>query len=142
MKQVLYLFLLLSFFISCKKEKSYNPDEHIEYTKWYELKKLSNDTLFKVFIPTGFTPNQDGMNDNFSPKVYYKGTFDPGTVYVYHFEVYDWDNSIVFQTNEESKYWNGTHASTPLPMGTYTYKISIFVNNDTYQRAGTVMLIK
>ena len=138
MKQLILLLFLFTFFISCKKEKPYNPDEHIVYTKWFELKSLSTDTLFKVFIPNAFTPDGNGVNDEFYPRI------DNGYGYtlLYSFEVYDRNNTTVFKAREWSGHWDGTYYGTLLPIGTYTYKIIIADSSKTYERAGTVLLIK
>ncbi|MDQ3048608.1 MAG: gliding motility-associated C-terminal domain-containing protein, partial [Bacteroidota bacterium] len=55
---------------------------------------------FTFFIPNGFTPNGDGMNDTFGPKGEH--------IDEYTMRIYDRWGNLVFHTADFSKQWNGT----------------------------------
>jgi gliding motility-associated-like protein len=66
-----------------------------------------------VTVPTGFTPNGDGLNDYF----YVMG----GPFSSYELRVFnEWGNQI-FLSNAQSDKWDGTIGGTKQPAGTYIY---------------------
>jgi gliding motility-associated-like protein len=75
-----------------------------------------------VFVPEGFSPNDDGANDRF--EIVYTGS-DP-----IHLEVYNrWGNLVYAQENYQND-WDGVATrgvvvGSQLPDGTYFYKVSI-----------------
>src|SRR5258706_7546293 len=52
------------------------------------------------YIPTAFTPNNDGKNDVFRPMLF-------GNVIKYKFIIYNRWGEIVFQTSNLNKGWDG-----------------------------------
>ena len=52
------------------------------------------------YIPSGFTPNNDGKNDTFKPFIF-------GNVMAYKFIIYNRWGQIVFQTTDPYKGWDG-----------------------------------
>ncbi|MDP2188611.1 MAG: gliding motility-associated C-terminal domain-containing protein [Sphingobacteriaceae bacterium] len=54
---------------------------------------------FKFFFPTAFTPNGDGLNDEFYPVTSFTGT--------YELRIYDRWGSVIFQTTDPQARWNG-----------------------------------
>lgn len=79
------------------------------------------DTIIYMFeikpagyaIPGGFTPNNDGLNDDFSVL---GGPFSN-----YELRVFNaWGNQIFMSTTQDFK-WDGTYKGTPQPAGTYIY---------------------
>lgn len=89
-----------------------------------------------VFIPNAFTPNGDGVNDEFAPLI------RPGQV-VIHFEVYDRYGAKVYSTNTAAPAWDGTYLSgKDAPTGVYMYQIIYTCddgNNYTKKEAITLM---
>jgi large repetitive protein len=63
-------------------------------------------------IPTGFTPNNDGINDYF----YFIGSFSSYELRVFN----EWGNQI-FYSNVQSDKWDGTYKGKEQPAGTYIY---------------------
>jgi gliding motility-associated-like protein len=63
-------------------------------------------------VPTGFTPNNDGLNDYF----YVIGTFSDYELRVFN----EWGNQI-FISNDQSNKWDGTYQGKEQPAGTYIY---------------------
>ena len=96
---------------------------------------------FRVFIPNSFTPNFDGVNDEFFP-VFSPFGLDPKT---YEMEIFDRWGKSVFYTKDITKGWNGTvqgKGTDPLKQEVYVYKIKFKdLEGRIYNRTGTVSLI-
>ena len=95
-----------------------------------------------VFIPTAFSPNNDGLNDYYKPS--YAG------LNVYTFEIYDRWGQMVYSDSFDSKGWDGTFRGKPAEAGAYVYRLSAVGylksqdNNDSrfVERKGTLFLIR
>ena len=73
-----------------------------------------------IFIPNAFTPNQDGVNNQFE----FYGFPEPVKLTVFD----RWGN-IVFSSPNYQNNWDGTFNGKTLPLGSYTYLIEyIYVN--------------
>jgi gliding motility-associated-like protein len=92
--------------------------------------------LCNILMPTGFTPNNDGLNDVFRVKY-------PFAVKTFHMLVYNRWGEKVFETNHINDGWDGSFKGEPAIQGTYVWVIS-FVDNDnkTQQLTGVVTLIR
>lgn len=90
-----------------------------------------------LFMPNAFTPNNDGLNDEYGPK----GEFE---LELYEFFVYDRLGFLVFYTKDVFKHWNGKNRKgEKLPDGVYTYLINVKEPiRETYQLYGTVHLLR
>jgi gliding motility-associated-like protein len=90
-----------------------------------------------VYVPTGFTPNNDGINDLFKIKVV-------GEVSINHFRIYSRWGQLIYDDPNTSHYWNGKLRSAELPAGVYIW---ILDGLDTYfkkpfSHKGLITLIK
>lgn len=101
---------------------------------------LSVDTfcveLPEILMPNVFTPNSDGINDNFSPSVF-KG-MKSGKLIILN----RWGQTI-FETTDVTQGWNGTYKGNQCSAGIYYYiieYIDIFDNFNTQN--GFLTLIK
>jgi gliding motility-associated-like protein len=90
-----------------------------------------------VFVPSGFTPNNDGKNDVLKVRAY-------GIVSLEYFSIYNKWGQLVFTTKDISKGWDGT-------MNGMTQSTSVFVwmvkakdelTGEYIQKKGTVLLIR
>jgi gliding motility-associated-like protein len=54
-----------------------------------------------LLAPNSFSPNGDGLNDYFMPKVLENGNFN------FELRILDRNGNIVYQTNDRNKPWNG-----------------------------------
>jgi len=72
----------------------------------------------KVIIPSAFSPNNDGINDNWNIKGLnaYSG---------YEFTVFNRYGQTVFTTKDYSKPWDGSYNGKALPFGTYYYILNL-----------------
>jgi len=99
------------------------------------IKTLMVEEDFRLYIPNAFTPNDDGINDTFSPK--------GGGIKTYSLVIYDrWGNKI-FTTNDFAKAWDGYKNSEIVPQGVYVWEINIVsANGKTKEMTGYVSLIR
>lgn len=72
------------------------------------------ESALKIFIPNIFSPNRDGINDDF--QVYFKGDFKS-----YHLFIYDrWGNQV-FESEDPLDIWNGKFNERAVLQGVYSY---------------------
>jgi gliding motility-associated-like protein len=69
-----------------------------------------------IYIPTAFTPNGDGVNDEYMCIGY--------NVQYFYLRVFNRWGKMVFQTTDITKGWNGSSEGIKCEMGTYTYIIT------------------
>lgn len=89
----------------------------------------------KVFTPTTFSPNHDGLNELFLPSVDCYTSFEV--------TVFDRWGKLVFQSTSKNKKWDGTFKGTALPSAMYVYKLK--VRDAAYQlkeHSGYVLLMR
>jgi len=87
-------------------------------------------------IPNAFSPNGDGINDQFKIRV--TGYFKLDGLKIFN----RW-GQLVFETRDLSNEWNGTIKGNPLAIGTYYYVIEgLDVEGKRFRRSGSVTLIR
>ena len=74
-----------------------------------------------VYLPTGFTPNDDGIND----VLYIRSNF----VTNIYLTIYDRWGEKIFETTDITKGWNGIFKDKPLDQGVYGYYMTFTCNN-------------
>jgi gliding motility-associated-like protein len=89
-----------------------------------------------VVMPNAFSPNNDGNNDIFRPKV-----FDQ--LSNYELRVYNRWGNLIFRTNDPRAGWDGTYKGAPQTAQAYIYTCS-FTNNrqERQELNGTVLLLR
>ncbi len=97
---------------------------------------ITIDNEMTPFIPSAFTPNNDGLNDKFKvvnlryDKLVEMRVFDRWGMEMYH-------------TADGMEGWDGTYKGVPQDMGTYTYVVIIsHVDGTNKSITGTVTLIR
>ncbi len=95
-----------------------------------------------AYLPTAFSPNDDGINDYFT-------AFSGGEVTkILLMQVYDrWGGLLFenqdFEPNVESYGWNGKQRGTDMPQGNYTYHLRLLLKDGSEKTAkGEVLLIR
>lgn len=90
----------------------------------------------EFWVPSGFTPNNDGINDMFKP-------IAAGIPALDYLRIFDRWGGEVFYTRQLSVGWDGTRNGKPLPIGTYIWAISgkDYLGNPV-SRKGTITLIR
>lgn len=90
-----------------------------------------------VFVPTAFTPNNDGLNDVFKPmtQCFAKDV---------RFQVFDRFGTVVFSTSDMGQGWDGRYKKMPLNSGVFVWLLQYRDpnNNAVKIKRGTVTLIR
>jgi len=91
------------------------------------------------YLPNAFTPNGDGLNDEFKPVQRYD------FVKTYHLYIYNRWGQLIFETTDINTGWDGTFKGEPVEQGTYVYKIvytASSTGNKLQSVAGNVTLVR
>lgn len=99
--------------------------------------------MFNLYIPTSFTPNNDGTNDAF----FVQGSdINPEK---FEFQIFNRWGEVVFETNDITEPWIGQAANESgeyyVPNGTYMYRVEVHSASEEAVRKevyGYVMLIR
>ncbi|HXK80769.1 MAG TPA: gliding motility-associated C-terminal domain-containing protein [Bacteroidales bacterium] len=84
-------------------------------------------------IPGAFSPNGDGYND----------TWQISNIDMFPrilIQVYNRWGQLLYEASISDDFWDGTFNHSPVPAGTYLYRINL--HNDTEPRLGTVTIIR
>jgi gliding motility-associated-like protein len=94
------------------------------------------DCAIDVFVPTAFTPGNDGVNDLFRAQVF-------GEVVSFSLKVFDRAGQVVFQTENPTKGWDGSvfgrNESTRVYVWQCIYQLA---HQPVIIKKGTVTLIR
>ncbi len=93
----------------------------------------------RVFVPNAFSPNDDGLNDEFGPEI----PVNRGYM-IENFSVYNrYGERVFFSSGQLNKKWNGTLRGAPADMGVYFYVLVVrFLDGDRFEAKGEVNLIR
>jgi gliding motility-associated-like protein len=103
----------------------------------YPIEIINCDSAFilrDLFIPEGFTPNNDGINDILYVR---------GSVKTFDFYIYNRWGEQVFYTNQQKQGWDGTQRGIMLDPGVFVY----YLNGEDYRgnqlnQKGNITLIR
>lgn len=101
---------------------------------------ISSDSIFlsvkpcEIFFPNAFSPNNDGINDNFKPIAGLENIID--------YSVYNRFGNCVFNTNNSIIGWDGKYQSVDCSIGTYYFVCRYKFNNREKILKGDVELIR
>jgi gliding motility-associated-like protein len=89
-----------------------------------------------LFIPNAFSPNGDGLNDNFD--IY------GNTVITYNIQIFDRWGAFMWEGNSIAESWDGmSRDNVQAPEGVYAWKITArFLDGHNYKQGGTITLIR
>jgi gliding motility-associated-like protein len=89
-----------------------------------------------IYIPSAFSPNNDGKNDNFRPLLF-------GNIKQYNFKIFNRWGNLVFQSKELLKGWDGMQAGKKQNAGVYIWTCTFQLGDEPIQtEKGTVLLIR
>jgi gliding motility-associated-like protein len=90
-----------------------------------------------VRVPSAFTPNNDGLNDQFR-------VLGTGLIGEFELKIFDRYGQLIFQTLDKNSYWNGDFKGAKLTTGVYVYLIKYkdISSADKKILKGTILLIR
>ena len=95
-----------------------------------------NDCLEGLFVPTAFTPNNNGSNDVLTPLLF-------GDVQSFNFQVYNRWGQLVFETTKRGVGWNGEHRGKSQDTNLFVWKCTYQLTGGKVERkSGTVLVVK
>lgn len=101
-------------------------------------KEVVVDYRTTVYIPSAFTPNNDGINDVFAPQ--------GDGVLSYHLQIFDRWGSLIFESTDTEPAWDGTYelnGGQDAPVDIYIYQLDyVDIHKGTKSVKGEVQLIK
>ncbi len=90
----------------------------------------------KFFVPSAFSPNADGINDDIFP--YTNCVFEQ-----FYFSIFDRWGGLLYESSDPSVGWNGKIKETECPAGEYVYLITYkFPSQEAGKVAGSFTLIR
>lgn len=123
-----------------------NPVASPEFTTWYTVTvtdangcTVSDSTEIVVIrtlaIPNAFSPNGDGVNDQFIIRTPYVDN--------YSLQIFNRWGQRVFATSDINMGWDGSFKGKPAEMATYIYTLELTTESgEAIQRQGTITLIR
>lgn len=87
-----------------------------------------------LFIPTAFTPNDDGINDVFLVR--------GPTLSSYNLQIYNQWGGLLFASQNQTDGWNGWSNGQAVSCGTYTYMIAYSEEGSTAYLSGHITLLR
>lgn len=88
-----------------------------------------------LILPNVFTPNGDGLNDNFHVTMDF---IESGEM-----EIYDRWGGLIFKSSDIIRGWDGTKNNTPQEMGTYIYVIHTITTSGAHlDKSGNIILLR
>lgn len=105
-----------------------------------QVRVIIDDSEKDIFLPTVFSPNDDGIHDFFRIRGKNIAEID--------WSIYDRNGKIVYRTSQVqealNKGWDGTYNNVPQPQDTYiwTLKGKFSDGSPLPQKAGSVLLIR
>lgn len=89
-----------------------------------------------VFIPTGFTPNGDLLNDEF--EIVTTALFDD-----WNLQVFDRWGKLIWETQDVNQYWDASFNQKPVPEGAYVYRLRArTVTGTVIDKSGSVTVVR
>ena len=92
----------------------------------------------ELIIPNAFTPNDDGLNDEFN-------ILNPIFYPIFSFEIYNRWGQQVFATSDVTRGWDGNYDGKPQEIGMYVWMVSYEKANqpgEVFVLRGTVTLLR
>jgi len=98
----------------------------------------------KIIVPNAFTPNNDGLNDEFKPFAQFLSSGLNGRgLPAYSLQIYNRWGQKLFESNDPNIGWNGIYKNQIVPQGVYLYQIfAQGYNGGAISKSGTVTVLK
>ena len=96
----------------------------------------AKNCMLGVYFPTAFTPDNNGINDEFKAAVF-------GKVTAFRLEVFDRAGNLIFQTTDYTKGWNGLHKGKSYSSTAFIWQCTYQLENRPVQHDyGSVLLLR
>ena len=90
----------------------------------------------EIYVPTAFTPNDDGLNDLLHPILM-------GIKELHYFRIFDRWGKLLFETKSNGSGWNGRVQGIPLTTQAVVWTTEgVGLDNNIYRRKGTTILVR
>lgn len=90
---------------------------------------------FKIFIPTAFSPNGDGINDTWGPK----GRFI--NLETYDLRILNRQSQEIWSTQNPKDIWDGTWQGRRVPLGQYKFNLKIKTTLESIEKSGNLQVL-
>ncbi len=87
------------------------------------------------FIPSAFTPNNDGLNDCYGVTHWLPTS-------TFELAIYDRWGEMIFRTTDQYACWDGKYRNKDQPIGVYVYMIRANTNCGPAFKKGTFVLVR
>lgn len=119
MNKFIFILITTLFLSSCRKEAAF------QY-RMLEYFYISNgDTISTLFVPNSFTPNWDGINDQFIPVI------DGFIQNTYSLHIYDKNNVLILNSFQPQYGWDGMGRGIIMSNGLYLFTIKYTATDST-----------
>ncbi len=119
--------------------KAYSGSVEVQHpcgAQWVTLLIARERCDCNLYLPTAFSPNEDGLNDVFLP-VY---DCEPQ---LFEMVIFDRWGKVVFQSKDATMAWDGTIAGQPADAGFYAVRVSLLgVSSREVRTAGAALLLR
>lgn len=91
----------------------------------------------RVWVPSAFSPNGDGLNDGVAPVVVGRTAF-------YRFRIWDRWGHLIYESRQVGQLWDGTWGGHPVPEDVYAYTLEVTFEGSGRSRfyRGTITLVR
>jgi len=98
-------------------------------------KRINTESCCSVLMPNAFSPNNDGLNDEFRPLFHGYHRF-------HIFRISNRWGQTVFETTTNTPYWDGKYNGILQDMGVYFYYVKYDCGGKTIESKGDVTLVR
>ena len=122
------IIIFVALFLVCGANPAFTQNEQNPPVKYRAVAVSASDSSvqstsnelnlyypMKIYLPTAFTPNGDGLNDSF-------GAVGEG-IEKYKLVVYNGWGEEIFSSQAINHKWDGNHNGQPVPFGAYSYEL-------------------
>lgn|GEM_PF-1057232 len=96
-----------------------------------------------VVLPTGFTPNGDGLNDEFKPIAQFIQEGELLNLNSFVFSIFSRWGEKIYETTNPADGWDGSYLRSPCQQGSYIYQLTATgVNGRKIYKNGSVTLLR